>query len=253
MSNVLLALTTLTAIRFPILQNCKPGRSVRYFPLAGIFIGAIFWALYYAISYIPGLNSPELIAFFLLPLYALITGGLHLDGLADWSDAYFAGKDRSRTLDILKDTHLGVFGGVALFILLLGKWILYKTWMMNGMFSIIFISFVVSRLGASYACAMYNSVRSNGTGTEFIDKAKASDFLIALAIALVAGFSVSGLIGIGLIALSVILFSVLAMFISKKLGGMTGDLLGAIIELTELLFLIFTLMIPFDQVQTWLG
>ncbi|MES0490466.1 MAG: adenosylcobinamide-GDP ribazoletransferase [Leptospirales bacterium] len=256
MSNVLLALTTLTAIRFPILKNCIPGRSVRYFPLAGVLIGGIFWALYYALSYasyVPGLHLPELTAFIILVLYAFLTGGLHFDGLADWADAHFAGKDKTRTLEILKDTHMGAFGVVALIILLLGKWILYKTWILNGSFALIFISFVVSRLGASYACAMYSSVRKNGTGTEFIEKAKPTDFIIALTLALLAGFAAAGIVGLGLIVLSMILIPLVAVYISNKIGGMTGDLLGAQIELTELLFLLLTLFIPFENIFIWLG
>src|SRR5262245_55001375 len=101
------------------LRDADLGRSVSFFPLVGLVLGLVLTGLG---SLMSGALSPPLAATLLVALLAGMTGGLHLDGVADVFDALGGGRgDRKRMLDIMRDSRIGAHGAAALVLLLLAK------------------------------------------------------------------------------------------------------------------------------------
>ena len=118
----LIAFQFLTIIPLPITLRCEKGdlgRSTGWFPLVGLTIGALLAGTYGLI--VPWL-TPPLSAALIITEVTLITGALHLDGLADVCDGLAARGSRERFLEIMKDSHVGAVGGVGLVLGLLLKW-----------------------------------------------------------------------------------------------------------------------------------
>src|SRR5512141_1600694 len=120
MNGLLFALGFLTSIpvRTPAPQPGDLGRAGVWFPIVGLLLGAILAGAQYALNQV---FSPLLSAALLVALWALLTGGLHLDGLADCGDGLLAAVSPERRLEIMRDPRLGTFGGAALILHLLLK------------------------------------------------------------------------------------------------------------------------------------
>ena len=103
---------------FPVRYNEISARAFAYYPLIGLVIGMILVAAHFLFR----LALPNLVAaVIIVALWAILTGGLHLDGFTDACDALFAATTRERRLEILRDVHLGSFGAAGLIILLMLK------------------------------------------------------------------------------------------------------------------------------------
>ena len=118
-----LAITLLT--RIPITDNHKfededIGSSTLYFPIVGLLLGLIVWGIYYLLVDHVSVN---VLVFIILAFLTLITGALHEDGFADVFDGFGGGYSKKRILEIMKDSRIGTFGGLALIFLILGKFI----------------------------------------------------------------------------------------------------------------------------------
>ncbi|NJN48049.1 MAG: adenosylcobinamide-GDP ribazoletransferase, partial [Candidatus Competibacteraceae bacterium] len=128
-----LALVFLTRIPVPVRFTPQAedwGRSVLYFPLVGLVIGAALVALYAVFHH---LLDPGVLAVLLLTVWTLATGGLHLDGLADAADAWIGGfGDREKTLAIMKDPRSGPIAIVVVVLVLLAKFAALQTVVQNG-------------------------------------------------------------------------------------------------------------------------
>ncbi len=101
--------------------------ALRTFPLLGFVQGAIYaFVLYVLQSYTP--FSDMILAFGLWLLLILLSGGIHLDGLMDTSDAYFSYKDVDKRLEIMKDPRAGAFGVLAITVFLTGRFVIFMSW-----------------------------------------------------------------------------------------------------------------------------
>jgi adenosylcobinamide-GDP ribazoletransferase len=124
MRGLILAFVFLTRLPMPALKDFRPeeqARCVVWFPLVGLVVGSLVGLALWAGAHI----NPWLGALLGLTAWVWITGGLHLDGLADLADALGAAhRDRERFLAVLSDPHLGAFGAMALFLQLAAKLVL---------------------------------------------------------------------------------------------------------------------------------
>ncbi|MDQ7779401.1 MAG: adenosylcobinamide-GDP ribazoletransferase, partial [Planctomycetota bacterium] len=114
MKSFFLALQFLTRLSIRI-DDVKPGehpRAMMWFPLVGLVIGSLSFLVYFACM-LAGL-PPEISAGLLIVAMALVTGGLHLDGLSDTADGFYAGRDKESVLRIMDDTHTGAMGVIAI-------------------------------------------------------------------------------------------------------------------------------------------
>ena len=116
MRKILIAISFFT--RFPIkLKDVSEEEfydSMIFMPLVGLLVGAILFAVSWALSYI---HVIQLQALFTMIVYIWITGGLHLDGFADTVDALFSARDHAKMMEIMKDSRLGSFGAIGLILL----------------------------------------------------------------------------------------------------------------------------------------
>ncbi len=203
---------------------------VGYFPLAGAFIGLLSYLFYYLLS---SFLLPKISFLLSIFFYHFLNGGLHLDGFADFFDAFFgAKKDRNRFKEILKDSRIGAMGTFAL--------LLYFSVILKAVDNYIAdINFFIF-LGMSGRATIVNlvtfsrSIFDEGLGKFFIEKTGIYEFLLGNA----SFFLISIFLGWTFVYLSLILFLlsyVFKFFILRYCGGFSGDLFGAGCILTELI------------------
>jgi len=175
----------------------------------------------------------RLAAIALIALWVLITGGLHLDGLADTVDGLSGGRGtRERTLEIMRDSRIGSHGALALILLLALKWAALERalalpsngWLMAP---------VAARFAGTLLIARFPYARAAGLGSPFVGARHGRSLLIGgVALALAALLLGPASLLVGTVALGAALL--VALRVRRLLGGLTGDVYGAAIELAEL-------------------
>ncbi len=210
-------------------QNAQPGRMFAYFPLVGLVIGAIVAAVA-SIGFLPKL----LVAFLTVAAWVILTGGLHLDGVADSCDGLFATTTPERRLEIMKDPRAGSWAVVSLVLLLLGKWVALRGLLPN----LAILPPILGRWTMVLAVACFPLARTSGTAAYFSTGFHQTQWMIAtlLAVGSAALFGWRGLLSALLSALTA---GIGGRWAAARLGGgLTGDVYGGMCELVELLCLI---------------
>jgi adenosylcobinamide-GDP ribazoletransferase len=234
-----LGLLTVFPIPAPRGDTDSPGRAMAYYPLVGAVIGGILAGVTALLDW-SGLleTTPLLCAAIVLAVWGGLTGGLHLDGWADCCDALFVPVDRERRLEIMKDPRLGGFGATGLVMLLLVKFAALQGIMARPHALLMLVAVaVVARWGAVVAAYAYPTARPGGMGDHFRRGLNWLTLLVATIIALAATAPLL-LSGTVVWAAVVIACLLLALPARARLGGLTGDVYGAIIELGETLALV---------------
>ncbi|WP_140917924.1 adenosylcobinamide-GDP ribazoletransferase [Limnobaculum xujianqingii] len=212
-------------------------RMVMAFPLAGLTVGLISAFVFIFTQMWWGNLLASACAVLTI---AMITGAFHLDGLADTADGIFSSRPRDRMLEIMRDSRIGTQGALALiFKILLHVLVIYQ--LAENQASIVHLLIVAPVVGRSLSVLlMYrqNYARESGMGNLFIGKIERGEFYTALLIGLVLVFLFAGGYGVLMAAVAGVLLLVYRALIQSKLGGQTGDTLGAGIEIAELLFLL---------------
>jgi adenosylcobinamide-GDP ribazoletransferase len=242
MRSFLVALAFLTVVPVPFRKLPEPAAVARarfWYPVVGLLLGALLGgATALATAWV---RSPLVAAFLVLVAWVVVTGALHLDGFCDLCDGLFGGRTPDDRLRILKDPHLGTFGLAGGVLLLLGKFTLLHglltaaparaPWVVAAAVTAARCLVVGMAAGARYP-------RPQGTGKLFVEATRAGEAipfaLLAVAVAWAAG-----------VPLAVLppLFGVVLLrwACARRLGGVTGDCLGAAVELAEVLFLLTTM------------
>ncbi len=239
MKSFIFAIQFLT--RIPLAADIAPDeklarRSLALFPLVGWLIGGILYCLCVLIM-LPGKLAPVTVAALLVAAETFLTGAFHLDGLTDTFDAFFStGKTREQKLEIMKDSHIGAMGAVALIITLLLKVTLISECIRYDLKAYIAIYPAMGRFAqvALYKTSPY--VRRNGIGLIFSKAAGPRAFWFGIALLcpsmlaqtphLIAAYALYGAF--------VWLF---ARYSESHIGGITGDVLGSATVLSEIVFL----------------
>lgn len=228
-----LALHFLTRIPIPVTPDYQPqnwGRSALAYPLIGAVIGLTLAALQFLLSG----AAPQLQAALLLAAWAGITGGLHLDGLADSADAWVGGHgDRQRTLDIMKDPRSGPAGVVAVGLVLLLKFAALTALLKASAWPALLLAPLLGRAALIGLLLTTPYVRPNGMGAElaeYLPRKGAAWMLIGVTAAILFFAGRSGLKALLVAAIGLY---VLRKLMLRRLEGMTGDTMGASVELLE--------------------
>lgn len=233
------ALQTLTILPVPGRGSERLVESLPWFPLVGVLLGllvvlagrATFWV---------GAGWSSAAGFVMVLAGIVLTRALHLDGLSDWADGFWGGFDRERVLAIMKDSSLGTFGTVALLCVLLGKWVALTRLVECGGWIWIIGAFTISRTMQVVLAAAHPYARSTeGTGSPFVTQATVSHAVYALLGSAVLLAVVFGphLVWVPVLAGAWGTTRLFGAWCVRRVGGVTGDLLGACSELTELLVL----------------
>lgn len=247
MKNFILILQFMTRIPININLDIKRedfAEAVKYFPLVGLIIGGFDIIVYFLMSKVfPQTLSP----IFMVLSHVVITGGLHMDGLGDTADGIFSGRSRDRILEIMKDSRSGSFGVLAVVIALLFRFGALQSLQINSLYKAVILSPIIARTLVSMLMYKRTYAREKeGLGDLFIGKISTRTFVTVLMIGSISTLLIGGYKGT--ISFVVVMLFVLWLrgYVEKKIEGLTGDVLGASIELSEIIVLLcFTTKIGF--------
>lgn len=208
-------------------------KSLIYFPVVGVVIGfvcaTIGWLLW---PLLPALPAAAVMVFLLLA----ISGGLHLDGLADSADGLFSARPREQILAIMRDSHIGSMGVIALIMVLLIKTAALASLPQTQAVGALFLMPIAGRCLMIFMMALLPYVRGpEGKAALFYQQASQQKKIVYLTAALLYSGCWYGGGGAGLMAgaAAVLLMFAFASLCRHKIGGATGDTLGATCELSE--------------------
>lgn len=243
MRRFIIALQFLTII--PLDKDLKVteedlGKSMLYFPLVGLFIGG---CLVFSSQVLSSILPLRVVDGLLITLLVLFTGSIHLDALADTIDGIASGKDKTDRLRIMKDGKVGAMGVVGIIIVLMLKYLALNSLSqtlkcqslllmpMMGRWSQVMVAYFSDYAGLK-----------RGLGFPFTTHVNSGIFIFTAVMSVLFAYSLlllKGLLIAGIIGLSCFLYS---RFFRHTLGGVTGDILGAISEIVEAAVLIMILV-----------
>ena len=249
------AFRTLTILPLPGTEAGRMAAALPWFPMVGFVIGAAL----YGLTVLAGVSPwgawpdasasdfgqaahsawPEAVALLVVAGGVFLTRGLHLDGLADAADAWGSLAGRERMLSIMKDSRVGTFGVLALVLVLGAKWIAVTRLVASGTAVWIVAAYVVSRAAQVELATVLPYARAEGgTAAEFVKDARLSHRLAAWALAITIVAAALGPAGVAALVFGWTFARVLGWRCRRRLGGVTGDLLGATSEIVETVMLL---------------
>jgi len=227
-------LTIFTVSRKHDVTEGDLAKSMVYFPIVGFLIGVI---LNYSDKALAWTVPPSIANALLLIMFVIITRALHIDGLADTLDGIMGGHDRTSRLEIMKDSRLGTAGALGIMLLLLVKYLCFNNLFDNDKASALLTAPMMGRWTQILMVFRANYGREQGMGSAFVGHLRSTGLIATSAVALGLAVFVSGTWAAILIA-SVVLFTMVCRwYLVRKLGGVTGDVIGAVSELNETLTL----------------
>jgi adenosylcobinamide-GDP ribazoletransferase len=212
----------------PVAQR-ELGASMRWFPAVGALLGACVALVDWLLT---PLTTPEIRCVLAVALLAVLTGGLHLDGLMDSCDGLFALASPARRLEIMADSRVGSFGLVGAAIIILLKYAAFLA-LPPGARPQAFIAMgALSRWSMVYGTVQFPAARPEGLGHAYKASAGRPDLIAATLVAIL--FVVpSGVAGAAALALAWGLAALCGRYASQRIGGLNGDVYGAMSEVVE--------------------
>ena len=230
------ALRTLTVLPVPGKDAVHFSSSFYWFPLVGFLIGALQSGAGYLVM---AAGWPEFGAASVLFAGVVLTRGIHADGFADLADGFFGGKTVESRLRIMKDPAVGSFGAIALVLLFLFKWVVLVKMLSLELYAWIVSGIVLARLAQVMLASFLPYARSDGgTAAGFVEGAGSRHIGAAFFLSVII---LLFLMNMALLPLGAALFAagigavLTAMLSLKMIKGVTGDVLGASSEITEVL------------------
>ncbi|MCL4542456.1 MAG: adenosylcobinamide-GDP ribazoletransferase [Deltaproteobacteria bacterium] len=213
--------------------------SIKYFPLAGLFIGAVLALVFYIFNKF--LAAPASVLMSILFLF-ILTGGLHFDGLSDTADglfAYLKSGDKGRFYNAMKDVNTGISGLIAVIFYILVMWSIIKG--MDSKFS--YLSLLTFPVVGRYSIVLMSYFSNTpedfkGTGTIFTEGTNLATFIIASFFMVIIVYIFLGLAGIFSVLVSALFILASAFYFDKKFGGVNGDMLGFSVKISEVIYII---------------
>lgn len=216
------------------------GRSLLFYPLVGLLFGVILWVFNLVLAGAPLLLHAAL----LLTVWVLLSGALHLDGLADSADAWLGGfGDRERTLTIMKDPRSGPIAVVTLVLVLLLKFCALLALVEQGHAVMLII---VPLLGRAALLGLFLTtpyVRAGGLGQALADHLLRRAGWWVLGASALACLLIAGVKAIVALVVAFVGFVWLRLVMMRRLGGTTGDTAGALLELLEMAVLVGVVLV----------
>ena len=234
-----LALALLTRLPVHVASFERGARAAWAYPLVGLLTGglaglgglAALWG---------GLPTP-LAALIALAILTVTTGAMHEDGLADTADGLWGGWDRARRLDIMKDSHIGSYGVIALVLAFSGRWaalwLLFEASSSMALTSLL-VAPMLSRATMPTLMAALPHARDHGL-SHSTGRPTVATAALGLAIASILGLFLLGWGIFGALFWAAILAMVMGRIAQAKIGGQTGDILGATEQITEIAVLFY--------------
>ena len=234
LTNLALTIAFLTRVPLPkrlgdkISHDASLAEAAGFFPVTGFLIAIPIALLWFCTSLILPVTVAAGLA---LALSVLLTGGLHEDGLADCADGLGATPKRERSLEIMRDSRIGTYGAIALVFSIGLRWAA-----LAGVLAIL-ITMTVSRSAMTLAMRYSSYAREDGLGKQ-ASNMPSSQFLLAMAIAVLVAAVLGWHWGLAALALGLSSSWLFLKYLEKRLGGYTGDGLGAMEQITGTVILI---------------
>lgn len=206
-------------------------KGIKLLPIVGMIIGLVMYIPTMLDKYI---DKPIIILLVWLT-YIWITGGLHLDGLTDTFDGIFSNRDRERMLEIMKDSRIGTFGVIGLLFVLfcnivVSYYLGYKVFILVP---------IIGRSAALISCSISRYARNeDGMGTIFIENCGLKEVIFALISTFLVSYILFDIKVLIVIFITYLLVVLTTKYIKTKIGGMTGDTIGFVIEVSQSIFII---------------
>ena len=216
----------------------KFGKSIKFFPLVGLIIGLVLYFTNFLITvYFKNIfYNKTIIAIFLIILEILIVGIIHIDGLADTFDGLFSYAKKEKMLEIMKDSRIGTNGAVVLILYFITKTVLISEIITtNPKYLIIFP--IIARLSTPVNAGLSNYARKSGMSNAIISENGIFEAIFSLALSIILVFYIIDIKGIVAISIAFIFIIIFMLNVRKKIDGITGDTMGACLELTSILVL----------------
>lgn len=211
-------------------------RGSSFFPIIALIIGGIQYLVYlFCNKFLP----PSITSIFVVLTAVLLTGALHMDGLGDVCDGFFAFKGgKEKIIEIMKDSRIGAYCCIAIVIDILFKYQLIKLAIESFTPEMIIIAPVMGRLAVVLISTIGKPAKETGSGNLFIGRISWQKLIVTSVIAILiqAIFITPKAIIINMITVLVVTY-LFNMFCNSKINGLTGDTLGAINEIVEILIL----------------
>lgn len=232
------AVRFLTILPFPGKGKGDLARAMFFFPLVGFLVGILSLAVIQALS-LEAHFRIEALGLITIPL--ILTGGLHADGFADFCDGFFGGKTKEEVLRIMRDSRVGVWGALGAVLLLLWKWELFASLPRRGE---AFLFALTASRWAQVVLAYFLPYANpeKGLGELVAKKVTVRELAGATGFLALLVFFYQGM-GVLLFLLLLPFLLGAGFFFKRRVGGITGDLLGAASEATELYVLLASFLI----------
>ncbi len=248
LDQVLAPVTLLTSLPVARLRRrALPRTGYGLFPLVGLLIGGLLLALDYTLALV--LPAAPRSAVVIVAL-AAITGALHLDGLADSADGLFGGRDREHRLAIMADSRNGAFGFVAIAAVLLLKWGALAPldgWLRGGG---LLLAPALARWAVLPLALVFPPARPDGMAVQLRSASRGAEAAFGSLVAVALGLGVFWPTGVVLVASAGAIAIAIGAYATHRIGGVTGDILGATVELSETALL---LIIATSAAHAWLA
>ncbi len=209
-------------------------RSTIYYPFVGLLIGGFLYGAALALAYLFPVFPWAVL---MLSLWVIVTGGLHLDGVSDLADGLGGGQNREEKLAIMKDSRVGAFGAISLIIILLIKLSMISELSVDHSRRAFLLAPIGGRSILLILIHFFPSARPGGLGDFFRPYSTLKGIITGLVFSFGFGWLLFGVTGIIMLSAAFLAVVLLGVFISRVLGGLTGDVYGAAIEICEVLIL----------------
>ncbi len=234
MASLILALRFLTIVPVPGREAAGPGalgRAAWWFPVVGLALGA---GLVLVDRVLARAFPPLLAALLVVSLWKVASGGIHLDGLADCLDG-LGGRDADQRLAIMRDSRIGVFGALGLILPFLVGFVALAELPADLRWRTLLLAPAAGRLSPLVAAALFRAAAPpTGLGGSFVASLGRWAAGAGLAGTAALAWLVLGITGVAALGLALAGVALWAGFLARRLGGLTGDVLGSGVELAEL-------------------
>ncbi|MBT5549635.1 MAG: adenosylcobinamide-GDP ribazoletransferase [Nitrospina sp.] len=233
--NFLSAIAFLTIIPLPSRFLSIDGRQIIYFPLVGLIIGCLLCGVDQLLSLAP---YPEIRIVGDVLLLVIISGALHLDGLADTADGFFSHRPRDKILEIMKDPRIGVMGVLTILFCVLLKLAAVAGIIRSETLIWLAIAPALGRTAQVIGLVFVNHIAAEKTLAENFYQRGEYSLLIYCPLPFAVLLYMDWLMGLVTLIVFALFLSGLLFYCKKRIGGITGDTLGATSEIIETLFLL---------------
>jgi adenosylcobinamide-GDP ribazoletransferase len=162
-----------------------------------------------------------------------LTGGLHLDGFMDACDGLFGGRDRERKLEIMRDSRVGSFGVLGGVSIILLKFALLASMNLHQLPLAFLLVLPAARWAMVLALYIFPAARPAGLGTAVRQVVTTRRIIIATVLVILIAITIGHLIGLCVLGMAMLVAIALGLWVTRSLGGLTGDIYGMIAEVAE--------------------